>query len=52
MIGGRGRGISGHGLLNGLQPVLAPQAIEAEEDELLERYATHEAALEAGEYLA
>jgi 2-haloacid dehalogenase len=40
------------GILNALQPVVAPQAIEAEEDELLERYATHEAALEAGEYLA
>jgi 2-haloacid dehalogenase len=40
------------GILNALQPVLAPQAIEAEEDELLERYAKHEAALEVGEYVS
>jgi 2-haloacid dehalogenase len=40
------------GILNALQPVFAPHAIEAEEDELLECYAKHEAALEAGEYLA
>ena len=39
------------GILNALQPVLAPQAIEAGEQELLERYARHEAGLEAGEYL-
>ncbi len=39
------------GILNALQPVLAPHAIEGEEDELLERYAKHEAALETGEYL-
>ena len=40
------------GILNALQPVLSPQAIDVDEDELLERYAKHEAALEAGEYLA
>lgn len=39
------------GLLNALQPILAPQGIEAEEDDLLERFARHEAPLEAGEYL-
>ena len=39
------------GILNALQPVLAPQGIDAGEDELLERYARHEAALEAGGYL-
>ena len=39
------------GILNALQPVLAPHAIEAGEEELLERYARHEAGLEAGEYL-
>jgi 2-haloacid dehalogenase len=39
------------GILNALQPVLAPQAIEAGEEELLARYARHEAGLEAGEYL-
>ena len=38
------------GILNALQPVLAPRAIDADEDDLLERYARHEAALEAGEY--
>ena len=38
------------GILNALQPVLAPHAVEADEGELLERYAEHEAALEAGEY--
>ncbi len=38
------------GILNALQPVLAPRAIDAESDELLERYARHEAALEAGTY--
>ena len=36
------------GILNALQPVLAPQGIDLSEDELLERYARHEAALEAG----
>ncbi|MCY7303953.1 MAG: haloacid dehalogenase type II [Thermoleophilia bacterium] len=39
------------GILNALQPVLAPRGIDATEDELLERYARHEAALEAGEYM-
>jgi 2-haloacid dehalogenase len=39
------------GILNALQPVLAPGGIEAEEDELLRCYARHEAALEAGKYL-
>ena len=39
------------GILNALQPVLAPHDIDAGEDELLERYAHHEAALEAGDYL-
>lgn len=39
------------GILNALQPVLAPYGIDAGEDELLERYARHEAALEAGAYL-
>ena len=39
------------GILNALQPVLAPHGIEVGEDELLERYARHEAALEAGAYV-
>ena len=39
------------GILNALQPVLAPRGIDATEDELLERYARLEAALEAGTYL-
>jgi 2-haloacid dehalogenase len=39
------------GILNALQPVLAPQGIDAGPNELLELYAKHEAALEAGEYL-
>jgi len=39
------------GILNALQPVLAPHGMDASEDELLERYAHHEAALEAGDYL-
>ncbi len=38
------------GIVNALQPVLAPRAIEAESDELLELYAHHEAVLEAGTY--
>src|SRR5258706_15964590 len=38
------------GILNALQPMLAAHGIEAEDDELLERYARHEAALEAGNY--
>ena len=40
------------GILNALQPVLAPRGIDASGDELLERYARHEAALEAGDYLS
>ena len=39
------------GILNALQPVLAPRGVDAGEDELLERYARHEAELEAGAYL-
>lgn len=39
------------GILNALQPVLAPRGVEAGEEELLERYARHEAELEAGDYL-
>ncbi len=39
------------GILDALQPVLAPRGIDASEDELLERYARHEAELEAGPYL-
>jgi 2-haloacid dehalogenase len=39
------------GILTALQPVLAPHGIDASEDELLELYARHEAALEAGHYL-
>ena len=39
------------GILNALQPVLAPHGSEAGEDELLESYARHEAALEAGPYM-
>ena len=31
--------------------MLAPRGIDTTEDELLERYARHEAALEAGPYL-
>lgn len=39
------------GILHALQPVLAPRGVEAAPDDLLERYARHEAALEAGDYL-
>jgi 2-haloacid dehalogenase len=39
------------GILNALQPVLAPRGVDAGPDELLERYARHEARLEAGDYL-
>ena len=39
------------GILNALQPVLSPRGIDEGEDEVLERYAGHEAALEAGAYL-
>ena len=38
------------GILNALQPVLASRGIDATEDALLERYALHEAALEASVY--
>ena len=41
----------GAGLLDALQPVLAPRGVDASEDELLELYARHEAELEAGPYL-
>ncbi len=40
------------GILTALQPVLAPRGIEAGEEELLERYARHEAELEGGSYAA
>lgn len=39
------------GILNALGPVLAVHAIERDDDALLEAYARHEAALEAGPYL-
>jgi len=39
------------GIVNALQPVLAPHGVEASEDELLEQYARHEAALEAADYV-
>jgi 2-haloacid dehalogenase len=39
------------GIVNALQPVLAPHGVDASEDDLLERYARHEAELEAGPYL-
>ena len=38
------------GILNALQPVLAPRGVERDEEELLQLYARHEAALEAGDY--
>jgi 2-haloacid dehalogenase len=38
------------GISRGLQAVLGPAGIEATDDELLERYARHEAVLEAGPY--
>ncbi len=38
------------GILDALHPVLAPHGVRAGEDELLELYARHEAALEAGTY--
>jgi 2-haloacid dehalogenase len=38
------------GILNALQPVLSRHDVAATEDELLERYATHEAATERGAY--
>ena len=39
------------GILNALEPVLAPHGADRDEEDLLERYARYEAALEAGEYL-
>ena len=39
------------GILNALRPVFAVHAIERDDDALLEAYARHEAALEAGPYL-
>ena len=40
------------GILNALQPVLAPRGVEVGEEELLVIYARHEAELEAGDYLS
>lgn len=40
-----------NGILNALQPILAPHAIEAAEADLLAIYARHEAVLESGDYL-
>jgi 2-haloacid dehalogenase len=39
------------GILAGLRGVLDPRCIAAEDDDLLERYARHEAAIEAGDYV-
>jgi 2-haloacid dehalogenase len=39
------------GILNALKPVLAAHGIERDDEALLEAYARHEAALEAGPYL-
>ena len=39
------------GLLAALRRILEPRGIEASDDQLLERYAAHEGALEAGPYL-
>jgi 2-haloacid dehalogenase len=39
------------GLLEGLAPVLAAHGVERDDEALLEAYAAHEAALEAGPYL-
>ena len=39
------------GILDGLRPVAAAHGSEAGDDELLEAFARHEAALEAGPYL-
>jgi 2-haloacid dehalogenase len=39
------------GILNALQPVLAPRCVEEGGEQLLERYARHEAGLERGPYL-
>lgn len=38
------------GMLDALQPVLAPHDVDASEDDLLENYARHEAEIEAGAY--
>jgi len=40
------------GILNALQPVLAPRGGDTGDEELLQIYARHEAALERGHYLA
>lgn len=40
------------GIVAGFRRVLAPRGIDADDDELLERYARHEAAVESGPYLA
>src|SRR5262249_30682214 len=40
------------GILDALQPVLAPREVDTGEEELLELYAAHEAELEAGPYLS
>jgi 2-haloacid dehalogenase len=39
------------GILDALRPILGPHGVTATDDELLEAYARHEAALEAGAYL-
>jgi 2-haloacid dehalogenase len=39
------------GLLAAMRPILAAHGVAADDEELLERYARHEAALEAGPYL-
>jgi 2-haloacid dehalogenase len=39
------------GILAGLRAVLDPRAVVVEDEDLLERYARHEAAIEAGPYL-
>jgi len=39
------------GILAGLRRVLEPRGVAADDDDLLERYARHEAAIEAGDYL-
>jgi len=39
------------GILDALQPVLAPRGVDTGEEELLELYARHEAELESGAYL-
>jgi 2-haloacid dehalogenase len=39
------------GILAGLRALLEPRGVTADDDDLLERYARHEAAIEAGPYL-